>query len=212
MKCTKCGYDLPADSEFCQYCGAKTEKLAVAPTICAAEEPKKTDAPTYSHTMPVAQTYPASKKEKPIKKKYCSRCGSLIDSETKVCTGCGKRYFKGIRFSKVSAVIMLVALVLVASIILNVVQFIDRNEIIEQKDYWERRADALQERLMDATSELWSSQQLSNFVNNYVVFIENDGTNLYHKFACSKFKGSSFWVYNINQAQQKGYSECSQCH
>lgn len=30
MKCPKCGYILPQDSEFCQYCG---EKLAILPEI-----------------------------------------------------------------------------------------------------------------------------------------------------------------------------------
>ena len=33
MKCQKCGYPLPADSEFCQYCGARIESQPAAKTV-----------------------------------------------------------------------------------------------------------------------------------------------------------------------------------
>ena len=33
-----------------------------------------------------------------INKKYCSKCGSVIDQDNKICTGCGKQYFKGIKY------------------------------------------------------------------------------------------------------------------
>ena len=35
MKCTKCNHALPDDSEFCQYCGTRVEKVAALPTeVC----------------------------------------------------------------------------------------------------------------------------------------------------------------------------------
>ena len=46
MKCQKCGYALPDDSEFCQYCGSKLyvadENIAV-PDIPIAELPDSAD-------------------------------------------------------------------------------------------------------------------------------------------------------------------------
>ena len=45
----------------------------------------------------LTKTQTKAKKEKKSKIKYCSQCGSLIDSETKVCSGCGKKYFKGLK-------------------------------------------------------------------------------------------------------------------
>ena len=55
-------------------------------------------------------------------------------------------------------------------------------------------------------------EDLATFVDKYVVFIENDGSELYHKFDCYKFDGESFWVHTINNAERLGYSPCPSCH
>lgn len=51
--------------------------------------------------------------------KFCSLCGSAIDSNTKKCTGCGKQYFKGISWPVVVlfilVIVLAIALVLVIS-------------------------------------------------------------------------------------------------
>lgn len=39
MKCTKCNHSLPDDSEFCQYCGSRIEKIVVTPVVETREEP-----------------------------------------------------------------------------------------------------------------------------------------------------------------------------
>lgn len=50
-----------------------------------------------------------------------------------------------------------------------------------------------------------------NFLDEYVVFIEDDSTNWYHKYECYRFKGRDFWAYNIDQAENLGYEPCPNC-
>ncbi|MBQ8747936.1 MAG: zinc ribbon domain-containing protein [Clostridia bacterium] len=54
--------------------------------------------------------------------------------------------------------------------------------------------------------------ELYRFVYKHVVFVEDDGTNLYHIYECSRFKGNSFWAFNTEAAIGKGYKECPYCH
>ncbi|CCX74347.1 unknown [Firmicutes bacterium CAG:83] len=60
--------------------------------------------------------------------------------------------------------------------------------------------------------DIASYEKLASFIDDYVVFIEDDGTNLYHKFNCYKFRGDSFWVYNTENAVQRGFSPCPICN
>ena len=71
----------------------------------------------------VPKKAPKAKKVKQPKKKYCSRCGELIDSQSKQCTGCGKKYFKGIKVNKFAVTITALTLVIAALIGLIVVQY-----------------------------------------------------------------------------------------
>lgn len=72
-----------------------------------------------SGTESVQTLPPQSKKAhtalKVSKRKYCSRCGSSIDSTSKKCTGCGKQYFKGIRIN--IPIFILVAIIIVLCIL-----------------------------------------------------------------------------------------------
>jgi cell division protein FtsB len=49
------------------------------------------------------------------------------------------------------------------------------------------------------------------FYDAYIVFVENDGTDSYHKYECDKFKGEDFWAYNVEQAIWRDYKPCSIC-
>ena len=62
------------------------------------------------------------KKEKPIKTIFCGQCGSIIDSEKKICLGCEKKYFRKIKSNKFSWLNVILILFLLASIIINIVQ------------------------------------------------------------------------------------------
>lgn len=55
-------------------------------------------------------------------------------------------------------------------------------------------------------------QDKLDFMDEYVVFIEDDGTDWYHKYDCSRFKGNYFWALNVDAAIVDGYTPCRYCH
>lgn len=155
---------------------------------------------------------PNVKQEPKIKIKYCSQCGSQIDPNTKKCTGCGKQYFKGIKLTKFSITAIALSTLLITSVIFNIIQTMKEKEISQQREFLLSSVDELVSENEDLRNELNKNKNLVDFIDTYVVFVENDGTNLYHKFGCYKFKGDEFWVYNTEKAEQFDYKPCQECH
>ena len=57
-----------------------------------------------------------------------------------------------------------------------------------------------------------NSNEKLEFYDECIVFVEDDGTDLYHIYECDRFKGDYFWAYNIEQAEYRGYKPCPICH
>ncbi len=148
---------------------------------------------------------PKEKQDKKVKIKYCSQCGSQIDPVTKKCTGCGKQYFKGIKITKFTCITTIVAVFLIISVVFNIFQNIKNQELNTE-------IDNLIESVDDLENDIWQYKTNANFVDEYVVFVEGDGTNLYHKIDCYRFKRESFWIYNVPTAENYDYSPCPLCH
>lgn len=51
----------------------------------------------------------------------------------------------------------------------------------------------------------------AKFMDSYVVFVENDGTGLYHKYSCGNFPRRTFWAYSRNLAENHGFEACPNC-
>lgn len=145
-------------------------------------------------------------------KKFCSHCGGGIDPITKKCNGCGKQYFKGIKFNKFSVAIIVISMILVTSVILNIIQYNKIDTMMLRQTYLEDETKELYKELSELRSTRWENQGLANFVDKYVVFIEDNGTKRYHKYNCEDFKGESFWVFNTEAAEGEGYYACPKCH
>ena len=362
MTCNKCNHKLPDDSEFCQYCGNKVEKVAVVPTETAADEPKKIETPVVvpaASTMPISpvvdtpniddmapnealnsilktqakntivaleanrktqpdneddadfglvpekpiytlalqlvdgeeeylnqlytvngekikynrlgstgvdgingmidiyetylpsgqpyktlfinmygakrstkapagfvlgtpttQNHPAPKENNPVKIKYCSRCGSVIDSKTKTCTGCGKQYFRGFKFTKFSVTVTVLALIIATISTLCILQYINTqkmedkiSDLTQESNIKQYTIDHLRNKIDDLENKDWETTKKLFFFDAHAEIIGDDNTKIYHKYGCTKLDTSDgFWILNSEAAESRGYTKCSRCH
>jgi len=51
----------------------------------------------------------------------------------------------------------------------------------------------------------------AQFMDNYVVFVENNGSRVYHTYDCEEFSKSNFWAYSRKLAESNGFGPCSVC-
>lgn len=191
-----------------------THPATQSPTPEASDAATDEEQPAMAEEESTFTTTPQNKKIK-----YCSRCGHLIDPETKQCTGCGKQYFnfKGLPWKK--AINVAAAILLVTFLTVAIVQTARLNTLDQKYSFLELEIVDLERTiisLQQGNSALQSAvdqyKDQIDFFDRCVVFIEDDGTNLYHKYECDQFKGNSFWALNVEAAKGRGYSPCSKCH
>ena len=162
---------------------------------------------------PTAQAKPVPKKEIPAKTKYCSRCGSVVDNKTKTCTGCGKQYFRGFRFTKFSITVIALALIIATVSTLCVLQYVNTQELKDEINDLERQVSTKQSTINRLENEKWDNWAKLNFFDSYAEIVGDDGTEVYHKWGCSKLDTSDgFWILNSDAAKGRGYTKCSHCH
>ena len=70
---------------------------------------------------------------------------------------------------------------------------------------------AAQEKYDELLAQSAAAQAAADFMQSYVVLVENDGTGLYHRYGCSRFAGKTFWAYSRKLAENSGYSPCPNC-
>ena len=75
----------------------------------------------------------------------------------------------------------------------------------------ESNSISLKQDITSLKNELEICYREINFIDEFVVFVEDDGTNWYHKYQCSRFRADSFWAYNIDYALAEGYEPCPYC-
>lgn len=189
--------------------------------------------------LPVASTAEVStsqpqnsQPEQKEKVRYCSKCGNIVDSQTKKCTGCGKQYFKGIPWKSVRTIA--VALLLVGSIAGNIVLYNENSKLEKEKTELTDNIIELKksnatlnnraERLTENNIELEKNNQSLQrklrtaendiaLYNKYVALVVDDGTRLYHKYGCDVLdKADSYWCYGYSDSTFKQYKPCPLCY
>lgn len=51
----------------------------------------------------------------------------------------------------------------------------------------------------------------SEFMDSYVVFVQNDDSRVYHTYDCESFTKSNFWAYSRKLAESNGFDPCPIC-
>ncbi len=74
-----------------------------------------------------------------------------------------------------------------------------------------RECSDLQSEIEELQAQLNQVPDRLKFYDEFIVFVEDDGTDFYHKYECDKFKGEDFWAYNIEQAIWRDYKPCPLC-
>lgn len=88
----------------------------------------------------------------------------------------------------------------------------ENSDAAKQLDEWIAKAESLTTQLGTVTKERDRLVRKSDFVDEHVAFIENDGTGYYHVYSCSHFKEESYWAFSVNLAISRGYTACPYCH
>lgn len=149
-------------------------------------------------------------KEKKLKVRFCKFCGGQIDTQTKKCSGCGKQYFKGIKFNRFLTTVLILSLLIISSIILNIVQIVKINELNADIEYYTQKSSEQQTRIATLEKNIKERNNDLDFYLKYAVIV-NDNSKKYHAHGCNDLEDSSFRIYNISQAKNLGYSACSKC-
>lgn len=116
--------------------------------------------------------------------------------------------------------ICLVALLvlLVCSVGLNVYLYRERAAATEQVQTLgykitglEEKLGATEERADYFKEENSAYEEKMDFYDEHVVFVEDDGTMLYHTYDCYRFDKDNFFAFNVAYAEAEGYAPCDQC-
>lgn len=110
------------------------------------------------------------------------------------------------------------AILFIVSLIVNIALYLSNSSLKNDNIILTSENTALEARIADLEDDNKKYNEyivdISNkldFFDEHIVFIEDDGTNLYHKYECSRFSGNSYWAHNSEYAEYRGYKPCPRC-
>ncbi len=65
--------------------------------------------------------------------------------------------------------------------------------------------------LIDLKTSTKEYKTKADFMDKYVVFVENDNSRVYHTYDCEEFSRSNFWAYSRKLAENNGFGPCEVC-
>lgn len=87
----------------------------------------------------------------------------------------------------------------------------ENRELLALSDDLQLRLDQMEQAQKDLKSQLAAVRAKADFMDSFVVFVEDDGTRHYHTYDCANFAKSKFWAYSRKLAEAQGYTPCPVC-
>lgn len=198
----------------------------------AAPRPAPSKFTEEADTTPVPVQPPANPSPKT---RFCKLCGDPIDPVTRKCTGCKKQYFRLPTFTDkhwfIAALAVACAVILfllfalafqrssyetrLAELTARVSELEDEVTAKERSiEGYERSDTNLRKEIATKKSAIEKLQAENDdmkekvqFFDRHAVFVLDDGSKEYHTYDCAwrKYSGLSFWIYNTEAAESKGY-------
>ncbi len=81
----------------------------------------------------------------------------------------------------------------------------------EKLEETEKTLEETETQLKAVKEELDAAKEKADFLDGFIVFVNNDGSSLYHKYDCSLFSRSNFWAYSRKLAESNGFTPCPDC-
>lgn len=81
----------------------------------------------------------------------------------------------------------------------------------QQYDALAEENSALQAQFDEYKVSVSEQEKKAKFLDDYVVFVENDGTGYYHRYDCNHFAKKTFWAYSRKLAEGSGFAACPNC-
>lgn len=88
----------------------------------------------------------------------------------------------------------------------------ENTQLVEAVQTLEENMADLETEHQEMEETLKTTQTKANFMDQYVVFVNNEeDAEYYHSYDCSQFNKSNFFAYNTKLAESRGYSPCPYC-
>lgn len=87
----------------------------------------------------------------------------------------------------------------------------ENRQLLTMTEDLEAELEALEEERDQALQQAERYREKADFMDSYVVFVEDDGTGYYHTYSCRNFLRSKFWAYSRRLAESNGYTPCPVC-
>lgn len=110
--------------------------------------------------------------------------------------------------------LIVVSALLITSFFINISCFVIGGIYIAKRiEQFEEQGDKYQKLIQEQAKQIEQfeeQEELLSFYEEYAVCV-NDEKEFYHKYGCSFFDSSSFYIYNVNAAIYYGYEPCPFC-
>lgn len=158
------------------------------------------------------------------KKLFCKHCGASCENGAAYCPNCGKR----VRFfSRQQNKSPITGIFLCISIVVNVLLLSALGLALITNSELEHANEGLIQNVQAITRERnlleYENDGLTQTMNNYydyyhflqnnIALVIDPNGGVYHTFGCHFFQNcDTYWAYNVELAESKGYRPCEVCH